>query len=201
MLLDIVGALASLLATYYFIRLTSKAWPVSLLAICLNSWLYWQKGIYADMLLELFYFLSTCYGWYLWRSPAEKRNVNANLQPSKKQWLLLVSFIVFLFVIILNLLLTFTNSNIATLDSLTATLSLAAQWLLCHKMIATWVLWFITDAIYAYIYFHKQIPFHGILMLIYMVMAVIGYLTWATQAKSRPNQKSKISKNLLADRS
>ena len=56
--LDCFGTLASLLATYYFIRLNKLAWLVSLAAIGLNGVLYWQKGIYADTALEGIYFLS-----------------------------------------------------------------------------------------------------------------------------------------------
>lgn len=185
MLLDLFGALASLLSTYYFIHLDRKAWIISLLATCLNGWLYWQKGIYADMLLESFYFLSTCYGWYLWRTPIKQESIIRRV--SLRQWFLLIFFIVSLFTIIWLLLSTSTHSNVALLDSLTTALSLAAQWLMCHKAIATWVIWFFTDAIYAYMYLQKQLPFHCALMVIYTAMAVIGYYMWAKRlTKNKP---------------
>ncbi len=179
MLLDSAGTLASLLSTYYFIRLDNKAWTASLLAICLNGWLYWKKGIYADMVLESFYFFSTCYGWYLWYKPIKPKTQIIKL--SKKQSLLIGFFILALYILIVNLLTTFTDSNVAVLDALTTALSLAAQGLMCYKAIATWMLWFITDAIYAYMYLHKQLPFHSLLMLIYTLLAVVGYFKWAKQ--------------------
>lgn len=90
MFLDVLGTVASLLATYYFIQISNRAWPVSLLATLVNGSLYWQKGIYADMALESVYFLSTCYGWYLWRNPTTSTTqVITRLTP--KQWLTLVS--------------------------------------------------------------------------------------------------------------
>ena len=48
MLFDLIGALTSLLSTYFFIRMNNKAWPVGMLATVLNGWLYWYKGIYAE---------------------------------------------------------------------------------------------------------------------------------------------------------
>lgn len=185
MLLDLSGALGSLLSTYYFIRLDSKAWPVSLIAICINGWLYWQKGIYADVGLEVFYFLSTCYGWYLWRQSPKQATLPVVTTLSYKQGLILFVSVIFLYSIIVQLLSNFTNSNVATVDALTASLSLAAQWLMCHKIIATWILWFFIDALYAYLYFFKQIPFHGFLMLLYTLMAVIGYLRWAQELEMK----------------
>ncbi|KTC84141.1 nicotinamide riboside transporter PnuC [Legionella brunensis] len=180
MFLDILGTVTSLLATYYFIQLNNKAWLSSLFATLANSWLYWQKGIYADMLLESFYFLSTCYGWYLWRTSTQKEVIIIG-KLSIKQWFVLLGLIAGLFVLIVNLLVTFTHSDIALLDALTTSLSLGAQWLMCYKIIATWILWFITDAIYAFMYIQKEIPFHSLLMVVYTLMAIIGYRTWAKQ--------------------
>ncbi|KTD39318.1 Nicotinamide mononucleotide transporter [Legionella nautarum] len=179
MLLDILGTVTSLLSTYYFIRLDNKAWLMTLLATCLNSVLYWQNGIYADMLLELFYFLSTCYGWYLWQKPTEQPGNIRKL--SKRQWTILLIAVISCFILFSILLSTFTHSNIVLLDALTTSLSLAAQWLICHKALAAWFFWLVTDSIYAYMYFHKQLPFHCLLMLVYTGMAVIGYLTWTKQ--------------------
>lgn len=197
MFLDFFGTLASLFATYFFIRLDKKAWIISLFATLANSWLYWQKGIYADMLLELFYFLSTCYGWYLWRLPP-KSATKVITALSSKQGLLLAGIIISMFLIIAGLLFKYTNSDIIFLDALTTSLSLAAQLLMCYKMIATWILWFITDAIYAYMYLDKQIPFHCLLMVIYTLMAIIGYRTW-NKLRHRDEVKSGYIENLQSN--
>ncbi|MCC5016220.1 MULTISPECIES: nicotinamide riboside transporter PnuC [unclassified Legionella] len=189
MLLDLFGASVSLLSTYFFIRLDSKAWLTTLLATCLNGWLYWQKGIYADMLLEAFYFFSVCYGWYLWRLPA-KGDKPFILQLSIKQWLFVGAIVGLFYTIIAKLLLTFTHSNVAVLDALTTALSLVAQGLMCYRAIATWILWFLTDVLYAYLYFQKELPFHFLLMLLYTTMAITGYLRWARRRaiESKPPQ-------------
>ncbi|MDP1604184.1 MAG: nicotinamide riboside transporter PnuC [Legionella sp.] len=175
-MLDFLGAIASLLSTYYFIRLNSYAWIISIFATCLNSWLYWQKGIYADMMLEFFYFVTTCYGWLLWNKAKTFQRKIIKLSPH--QWLTLALSTLVLFSVILISLSWFTSSTVVTLDALTTSLSIAAQWLMGHKIIATWVLWFFTDGIYAYLYAQKHIPFHAALMLIYTGMAIIGYCHW-----------------------
>ena len=177
---DLLGALASLVSTYFFIRQDPKAWVVSLLAIVMNSWLYWEKGIYADTCLEAFYFFTTCYGWYRWSlHQYEPKNVPKYL--TSYQWLYLLLAIVVIYGVVFNLLRTFSNSNVALLDALTTSLSLCAQWLMCHKIMATWVLWFFTDALYAVMYGYKNLPFHTLLMLVYTGMAIAGYILWAKQ--------------------
>jgi nicotinamide mononucleotide transporter len=187
MLFDLIGALVSLLSTYYFIRLNNKAWPVGLLATILNGWLYWHKGIYADMVLELIYFLSMCYGWSRWYRQATDKN-NSGQKPlgqlNSLQWITLVFFLGALFLFIVYLLQAFTHSTVPVLDAATTSMSLVAQWLMCHKIIATWILWFITDALYAVMYLSKNLPFHSILMLIYTGLAITGYLVWTKKSKS-----------------
>ena len=182
MLFDFCGALISLLSTYYFIRLDLKAWPMGLLATCLNGWLYWQKGIYADMCLELFYCLSLCYGWYRWSSLGPKKSLKPRYL-SNKQWCQLGVTILGIYSLIFSLL-SLSHSTVATLDALTTSLSIVAQWLMCHKIIATWVLWFIADALYAVMYLNKALPFHASLMILYTGFAVVGYMHWQGYKKA-----------------
>lgn len=178
MFFDITGALLSLLSTYYFIRLNNKAWMIGIIATGVNGWLYWQKGIYADMVLEFFYFLSMIYGLYRWREVKDNRLITLQTL-TKNQWSWLCLVLCLIFVSIYCLLSTLTHSSVAIMDAATTSLSLMAQWLMCHKIIATWVLWFITDVIYAIMYLNKGLPVHSALMLIYTGMAVTGYFLWA----------------------
>lgn len=182
MLFDLLGALLSLLSTYYFIRLDQKAWVFGFFATCINALLYWQKGIYADMLLEVFYCISTCFGWFLWRKSTTQKN-SSIIKLSFVQQCIVIVLIISLYFIIVNLLTALTHSDIAELDALTTALSMVAQGLMCFRVISTWGLWFITDAIYAYLYLHKQLPFHSILMLVYTTMAVVGYFSWLKFAR------------------
>ncbi|MBL7479822.1 nicotinamide riboside transporter PnuC [Legionella bononiensis] len=186
MLFDLFGALASLLSTYFFIRLNNKAWPMGILATVLNGWLYWHKGIYADMMLEIFYFLSMCYGWSLWyrQSLIKETAIQKPLKTlNLTQWLLLTLTLGTVFIFIYYILHSLTHSTVAIMDAATTSMSLVAQWLMCHKIIATWVLWFITDALFAVMYLNKSLPFHCGLMLIYTGLAITGYLVWARKSR------------------
>lgn len=186
MFFDLIGALISLISTYYFVRLNNKAWPVGIIATVLNGWLYWRKGIYADMVLELCYFLSMCYGWYKWQqiAPQNRTNTQASLGYLRPlQWVSLCLLLGVVFISTHFLLQNLTHSTVAFLDAATTSVSLVAQWLMCHKIIVTWLLWFITDALYAGMYLSKNLPFHSMLMIIYMGMAIAGYFVWARQYK------------------
>lgn len=195
---DLIGACCSLLSTYYFIRLNKKAWLVGIFATCINGGLYWYKGIYADTLLEVFYFFTMLYGWYKWNGGVvgHKQSVPNELKTlAPMQWLLLLFGLGVVFVIIYYLLDTFTDSSVAMLDAGTTALSIVAQWLMCQKIIATWILWFITDSFYIVMYLSKQLPFHSVLMGIYTILAVSGYVIWSR--KQRVNFEQGQRKTIL----
>lgn len=177
MFYDLVGGLASLLSTYLFIRVDRKAWPIGLIATCINGFLYWQKGIYGDMFLEIFYFFSLGYGWQQWTS-LQQEETSQIKHLSLKQWLYLGLFSVLMTVGVYLLLSRLSPSTVPKTDALTTSLSLIAQWLMCRQYIATWLLWLITDALYAGLYWSKGLVFHTILMLTYTGMAIAGFLQW-----------------------
>ncbi|KTC95774.1 nicotinamide riboside transporter PnuC [Legionella erythra] len=180
MLLDLSGTLASLLCTFYLIRLSRSAWILGLIANLINGWLYWHKGIYADTLLEGFYLLSTGYGWLKWQKTPEK-NSREIRSLSFHQWLLVGLAFVSLYFLIVSGLMHFTSTTVAQLDALTTALSLIAQVLMCHKILQSWLLWLVTDAVYAYLYWLKELPFHTLLMVVYTGMALTGYWIWIRQ--------------------
>ncbi|HRD69546.1 MAG TPA: nicotinamide riboside transporter PnuC [Legionella sp.] len=184
MFFDLFGALVSLLSTYYFIRLNNKAWLVGIIATIVNGCLYWQKGIYGDMALEIVYFSSMLYGLHKWRTVNSNNSTSDSLGNfSVKQWIGLTTVFTLVFLVIFYLLRTYTNSNVALMDATTTTLSLMAQWLMCYKIIFTWIIWGITDLFYASMYLGKNLPIHSALMLIYTIMAIIGYSSWAKKYK------------------
>ena len=104
---------------------------------------------------------------------------------STQQWAYLIVGVVAIYLAIFNLLTTFSNSTIAKLDALTTSLSITAQFLTCYKVLASWVLWFIADVLYAVMYQHKELPFHTLTMFVYIGFAIIGYTCWAKQTTPR----------------
>lgn len=177
-ILDIVGSVFSFFSTMFYVFALELCWPVGVIATVINGTLYGIAGIYGDMCLEVIYFFFMFYGWYQWRYGG-KNHSRLSISHLKLIPLMQLSTIALLGMAATFAVLTvFTDSTVPALDSITTVLSLCAQWLMCVKIIETWVVWFVVDGIYVYLYFDKLLPVHSALLLIYLGMALIGLWRW-----------------------
>jgi nicotinamide mononucleotide transporter len=75
-------------------------------------------------------------------------------------------------------LLIFVNGAAPFWDSITTTLCLAAQYLLCRKRIENWWLWITADVIYVPLYFSRHLPLTAVLYAGFIGLCVIGLFRW-----------------------
>ena len=176
--IDLIGALLSLTCTYLFVKADYRAWILSAIAIPFDAFVYFEQALYGDMVLQAIYFISTFFGWYQWRyGGTGHQSLNAS-HLSLNHAVILAGLGVIGIIFTKQLLAPYNAANVVWLDATTTVLSLCAQWLLCQKKIETWILWFIIDGLYFYLYIIKSLPFHGIMVLVYLVMAIIGWFRW-----------------------
>lgn len=176
--LDCFGTISAFISTWLYARISIFAWPIGLVAMIIDTGLYFKKGIYGDVFLQLIYIITTFYGWWQWLYGGEKRTKLPITSVTPKAAMTLTGISLIGVAILVFCLKNYTNSQIPYWDAATTTICLIAQWMMCRKIIQCWVLWFITDASYAILYFYKHIPYHAGLQIIYLVMAVVGYLNW-----------------------
>ncbi len=177
-IIDLAGAVLSFLSTIAFTREHLSAWPLGLLAATINGYLYLHQGIYADALLELIYFGLIFYGWYLWLYGGSSHK-GVSIRHITTIEACSPLFIGLMTSLSLGLLLShYTHSTIPYIDATTAIFSLLGQWMIGKKIIECWMLWFGVDATYVWLYLNKGIPFHSVLMMVYLCIAVMGYISW-----------------------
>ena len=85
-----------------------------------------------------------------------------------------------------KLLVEFTDASLPYWDSTTSVLSITAMWLTAKKKIENWVIWLVVDLLATGIYYYKGLYFYCILYLVYIGMAVAGYLSWRKSMNLAP---------------
>jgi nicotinamide mononucleotide transporter len=182
-IIELTGALLGLLYIFFSIRQHILTWPTGLLTSLLYTYVFFKSGFYADMGLQVYYVAISIYGWYYWLQGGKQNTADSGNQVPVKRTsgkVLIISLIatVLIYVLILIILLNFTDSTVPYMDSLTTALSITATWMLAKKYVGHWLIWIFVDLFSAGLYIYKELWPTVVLFLIYTVMAVYGYFEW-----------------------
>ncbi len=188
---EFVGTIFTGWSVYLAAKNKVSNWPIGLVGIILYGFLFYQIHLYSDLLEQVYYFITTFWGWYLWT--AHKQNsdgVVEELQVSNyslKQNLFTVALILGL-----TQLLSLFMSNIhlilpkffpvpATfvwIDSFTTIISFVATVYLAKRKIENWHMWILVDVIGVWLYYKKGVVFLSLLYFAFLINAIKGLAVW-----------------------
>lgn len=177
--IDMAGLVLGLIYLWLEYKASIWLWLASVVMPIVHGYLYWERGLYADFGMEVYYVAAAIYGFAVWRwgkrrDKAERLITHFPLRrvlPTAVVGLLLWGGIYWL-------LITFTDSTVPVCDSFTTALSMVAMWALAQKYAEQWLLWLVVDAVCTALYVYKQIPFTATLYGFYTIIAIFGYRKW-----------------------
>lgn len=178
--IELLGAILGICYIFLSIRQSIFTWPVGLATSALYIVVFFNAGFYADMGLQVYYVAISIYGWYYWltgKKQVETEKVPV-LMASLRLWVKMFVVSCVIYVIILYVLLNFTDSDVPYMDSLTTALSIIATWMLARKYIEHWIVWIFVDLFSAGLYVYKNLWPTVILFMVYTFMAVLGFYEW-----------------------
>ena len=168
-------------------------WPVGLIGIILYGFLFYQIHLYSDLLEQVYYFITTFWGWSLWLKPKTVSDIDTESQELKVgvlnkstylPWgiaITLLTFALGLLMSNIHLLLPAyfpVPASFAYLDSFTTILSFVATIFLAQRKIENWHLWILVDIIGIWLYYQKGVAFLSLLYLAFLINAFYGLSKW-----------------------
>lgn len=184
---ELIGTVFGLVSVYYASRANILTWGTGIVNEVFLFILFFQVHLYADMFLQVYFFIVTIYGWYNWNTTTVENKIA--VINTKVRWLIAAVIIVG------SLLSGFLITNIHVYlpgyfkvaaaypftDSLVMVLSIVATVLLARKKIENWYLWILVDAICVVLYFKKGVYFLSLEYLIFLGLASYGLYHWKKQ--------------------
>lgn len=182
--LDITTALLGLVYILLEWRASWWMWIVGIVMQVLGIVLYFQKGIYADSVMEFYYLAMSFYGLALWLRHKNKKKPPLPITHIPRRHIALWTLaLAAMWAGIWAILHFFTDSNVPVLDSFTTALSVVGMWALARKYVEQWLIWIAVDSVTCYLYFIKDIPFKASLYALYIIIAIVGFITWNRRAR------------------
>lgn len=177
--MEAAGLVFGLLAVYFLIKENILTWPAGIIYVLISFVIFYQVKLYADFILHIFFLIMNIYGWYYWVNGRKKENAEVPVTTTSTATLIKLLLLSALGIGILGYSLSnYTDASLPYWDSTTTILSLTGMWLTAKKKIENWHFWFVVDVLATGIYFYKGIYFYAFLYLVYIAMAIIGYIEW-----------------------
>jgi len=156
-------------------------YPTGIVSTVIYIWIMARVGLYAESLLNLYYFIMSIYGWALWHKGKGNENPAAISHNNGKDLAISIAICVSGWAVLYFVLSSYTDSTVPMLDAIVSATAWAGMWLLAKHKIENWILLNISNAIAIPLYIYKGIPFTALLTLFLFIVAIFGYFRWKKQ--------------------
>jgi len=182
-LLEIIAVIFGILSVWYSKKVNILVYPTGIISVLIYVYICFFAKLYADMGINFVYFVMSIYGWYFWtRKTADKKTVPISFCSKREHFINLMMF-VFFFISLTYVLKNYTDSNVPIWDSLTTAFFIVGMWLMAKKKVENWIFWIIGDVISIPLYFYKGLVFTSFQFIIFLILAILGYIEWRQKYK------------------
>lgn len=185
LVLEIFGFAVGILYLWWEYHADARVWFASMVMPLISMWIYFNKGIYADFGINIYYFVMAIYGYVAWTRSPRRADAAAPEAPSLKirhagvrAWLIAIAALAAIWAALAWFLMNYTDSTVPVADGFTTALSIVATWMMARKYAEQWLAWLVVDAVCVGLYAYKGLIFYPILYGVYTVIAAFGYRKW-----------------------
>lgn len=176
--LEWVGVITGTLCVWLAAKNNILNWPVASVSVIIYIFLLYEKKLYSDMELQVFFLGMNVYGWYYWTKNTGDTAVVQPVSTISKQEAVSAIDGVILFTLISGVIHHYAGATYPFLDSFCTACSIAGQIFLARKTLQTWLIWIFVDLIYVGVYISKHLYATSIMYALYIYIAWIGYQGW-----------------------
>jgi nicotinamide mononucleotide transporter len=153
-------------------------YPVGMINTAIFIYLYLIHGLYADASVNLYYTVMSIVGWSFWARKKDGHKALFITPGSTRDWMGSLVFFAVCWIVLFSVLKKFTNSTVPAADSFTSAAAFTGMWLMNKKKLENWIWWILTNLVSIPLNFYKHLVFTSFQYLVFLVLAVMGYITW-----------------------
>ena len=173
--IEILATIFGFLCVLFTIRKNIWCWPTGLVQVILYIFVFYQAKLYSDLILHVVYVGMQLYGWWFWLRGNNGTEASITKVGRPLLWIGGCALTTFFWGIGMD---SFTDASLPYWDAFTTVASLIAQYLLCKKKLESWYFWIAVDVVAIGVYFYKELYFTSGLYTTFLVMAIIGLISW-----------------------
>lgn len=176
--LEFIAVVTGIASVIFSRRENILVYPVGMINTSIFIYLYIKHGLYADASVNFYYTVMSIVGWIMWTHKKDGQQALVLTKSSKKDWRNALLFFAVAWLVLYVLLRGFTPSTVPVADSFTSAAAFTGMWLMNKKKLENWIWWIITDLASVPLNFSKHLAFTAFQYTVFLVLAVMGYITW-----------------------
>jgi len=176
-LIEIIAAIAGLVCVWLTVKQNIWCWPIGLVQVGLYIYIFTSVKLYSDALLQIFFIVTSLYGWYMWLYGG-KNKTELKVSVIGKKFILWVALILAVFPIFGFIMAKFLGASAPYPDAFTTVASIVATYLMAKKRLESWILWISVDVIAIGVYIYKDLYITSGLYAVFLCLAITGYIKW-----------------------
>ena len=175
--IEILAVVATLASVWLSVRRNILTWPTGIVAVSAYFVVFLRARLYADMGLQVLFFVQCAYGWWAWRR-SEQRAEPPIRALSARGRIMVATGVAAAAWIVGALLNRYTDASAPYWDASASVLSITANQMLARRLLENWVLWIVADALYVGIFVWKELYLSAGLYALFLGMVVAGLRRW-----------------------
>lgn len=181
---ELIGTLFGLISVYYASRGNILTWSTGIINELFLFILFFQVQLYADMLLQVYFFIVTLFGWHNWKTNTGDLPIKRLSAAGLKLYCVLLALGTLTMGMVISHLPLWLPvyfplpAAFPYIDSFVTVASILATVMLAKKQVENWVLWIVADIVSVVLYIVKGVYFLSAEYMIFLVLATYGFLQW-----------------------
>ncbi len=159
-----------------------------IVAIILGIYVLYHSKLYADILLSLYYFVMSIYGWVYWKFGKQKEvspiSISNTGEHVKALWIVLGCFLLMAYWSRYH-----TNSDVPFWDAIVVAFAWAGMWLMAKRKLENWIYLNISNIISIPLLFYKGLYIYAGLTIFLFLVGTSGYLKWRTIVRNERQEE------------
>jgi nicotinamide mononucleotide transporter len=182
-----ISVITQIASVWYAKKNNVLVYPTGIIGVLIAFYLYLfaaHPPLYADSILNLYYFAMSVYGWYLWSLKRQDQTPEYPISwCTNKERIRGVVIFILGFFIILYLLVNLTNSNTPVWDALLSSSAVTSMWWMAKRKMENWIAWILSNAVAIPLNFYKGFMLYTFMYILFMGLSVSGMLEWNKKMK------------------
>jgi nicotinamide mononucleotide transporter len=158
-------------------------WWTGIVGCAVFAVVFFSARLYADVTLQVFFILTSIYGWWKWLHGGEGGELPVRFSPAR----LLIASAAGATAVALGygwLLLRFTDAYAPFLDSIVLAFSVLGQLLMMERRVENWWAWLLVNTIAVPLYASRGLYLTSVLYAAFWVNALVSLRKWRALARA-----------------